>query len=423
MKAGAIVFDCCYNGLAIIRELGQRGVPVIALDSARSIGTYSRFARYVSCPDPLTDEAGFIRALRELAGDNGNRAVLFPTNDHWAVAIARWKDVLSEQFIPCVADKDVVELLLDKRRFYQWAMERNYPVPQCWKFEEMAQIPQEAFPLVAKPNCRRTSSDDAANRDDSREFDRLRLSLLNTLSELQEFARVHTRLMRKLILQEYVRGLSDCMYTVGVYANDRYEVQGMFTGRKVRGFPPDSGDCMVGEVRSVPENLKALVRQMCVDLRYNGIAEFEFKQDAISGEYKLIEVNPRSWSWIGITPACDVSLPWIAYADLTGVESVEYTESKELNGNVKWVRIFSDLQNCLYFNKRTGFPEWHMTLWQWWRSLRAKRLVLAEWTINDPLPGCISAWHMFKGLLRGNWHKLRRTFRRITGRSCRPNGA
>ena len=43
------------------------------------------------------------------------------------------------------------------------------------------------------------------------------------------------------------------------------------------------------------------------DLNYSGIAEFEYKKDLSTGRYRLIEVNPRSWSWIGITPACGVS--------------------------------------------------------------------------------------------------------------------
>lgn len=411
----ALVFNCLYNGLGIIRELGRRGVPVLALDSVRSVGTYSRYARYRRCPDPLTHEAAFVRALQQLGSKISHRAVLFPTNDHWAMAIARSKRELSKHFIPCVADADVLDLLLHKDRFAKWALQRQYPVPQTWTADQIHDLPQEAFPVVAKPKCRRISSNNTGNRLQAEHFDRLRLSVLKTASDLRDFATNHAHLAQHFVFQEYVAGLSDCMYTVGVYVDSHHKVRAMFTGRKVRGFPPDSGDCMVGEVRSVPERLKELVRRLSLDLRYQGIAEFEFKRDALSGEFKLIEVNPRSWSWVGITPACDVSLPWIAYADLTGVQSIEYSESGKQDGSIKWVRLFADLPNCLYGNKRAGFPEWHMTPRQWWKSLRAKRLVLAEWALDDPIPGCVPAWQLFTTLLKVASRKIRHTFQYLAG--------
>jgi len=182
--------------------------------------------------------------------DLTHRAVLLPTNDHWAVAVARFKDILSKQFIPCVADRTVVELLLDKRRFYLWAAKRGYPVPQTWTVDELSNLPNEVFPIAAKPNCRRTSSNSALNELKRQHFDRLRLSVLRTQAELRKFLATRADTPHQFTFQEYVTGLSDCMYTVGVYVNRQHEVQGMFTGRKVRGFPPDFGDCMVGEVRA-----------------------------------------------------------------------------------------------------------------------------------------------------------------------------
>jgi D-aspartate ligase len=65
MLPPALVFNCHYNGLSIIQELGRHGVPVYALDAFRSVGTASRYAHYWPCPDPLSDEDAFIRFLIE----------------------------------------------------------------------------------------------------------------------------------------------------------------------------------------------------------------------------------------------------------------------------------------------------------------------------------------------------------------------
>jgi D-aspartate ligase len=403
----ALVFNCRYNGLSIIRELGRRGVDVLALDCVRSVGTLSRYARYHRCPDPLVAEGPFIQYLLQMGPSFREKPVLFPTNDHWAIAISRHKERLSQYYLPCVADYSCVELVILKQRFYEWALGRGVPVPRSWRGAEGDQVPDDAFPLVAKPEYRRMSGNDPTAGGRSRILDRLRLTVLKSRGDLDRFVVEHRELLPFFLFQEYVRGLSDCMYTVGVYANCHHEVMGLFTGRKVRGFPPDAGDCIVGQVEDVPPEIKDLVKRVCKDIRYHGIAEFEFKRDAATGAFRLIEINPRSWSWVGITPACGVSLPWMAYADLTGAERVAYTESTLPAGSVKWVRILSDFRNCLYSNRRLGYAEWHMTPRQWWKSLKAKRLVVAELALDDPLPGLYAACSMIRAPWRRVPHEMR----------------
>src|SRR6056297_4184200 len=67
-----------------------------------------------------------------------------------------------------------------------------------------------------------------------------------------------------------------------------------------------------------------------------------FKRDADTGEFRLIEVNPRSWSWVGITAESGVSLPWLAYADLApdespGVVDPPRTQTVD-DGAVTWIK-------------------------------------------------------------------------------------
>jgi len=92
----AIVFNCHYNGLSIIRELGRQGVQVFALDNFRSVGTYSRYTKYRICPDPLVAEKAFIDFLLKFGPTFESKPVLFPTNDHWAAAVSRHKQALSQ---------------------------------------------------------------------------------------------------------------------------------------------------------------------------------------------------------------------------------------------------------------------------------------------------------------------------------------
>lgn len=383
----ALVFNCHYNGLSIIQELGRHGVPVYALDTFRSVGTVSRYAHYWPCPDPLHDEDGFIQFLIEKGSEFDQKPVLFPTNDHWATAIARHKQELEQWYLPCVADGPVVDLLISKDRFYQWAMERNYPVPRSYSPDEVLEGDGNIFPLIAKPIARRSPNLCADHLDLHRFLDAHRMTVINNISEYRGFASQYAGYFDYFLFQEYIPGMADRMYTVGIYADKQHEVLGLFTGRKVRGFPPDIGDCIVGQGEKMPDEITACVKEMVRDLGYSGIAEFEFKKDLSTGEFRLIEINPRSWSWIGITPACGVNLPWIAYADLTEVEPVSYTESTVENGEIVYLKLIDDLRNCLHSYRKTGYPEYHMGLRAWLKEMRGRKKVYAEFSWDDPVVG------------------------------------
>ena len=411
----ALVFNCSHNGLSIVRELGRRGVREIhAMDSVRSLGTFSRYAVFDRCPDPLTDESAFIEHLLRFAQGRQDRPVLFPTNDQWAQAVAHHKEALLRHYHVWVADGPVVDLIIHKPRFYEWAMARGYPVPRSWTDAQVDAIADDQFPIAAKPAFRVASSDskEQAVRAATRHGERL--TVLENRAQLAAYRLVHAEARGDYILQEYVRGLSDCMYTVGVYANRGHEVMGVFTGRKVRGFPPDVGDCMVGQVEKVDASLVDLVKRMCRDLRYTGLAEFEFKRDAVSGRYFLIEINPRSWSWIGITPACGVSLPWMAYCDMTGCAPVAYAESNRPDGSVKFARVRDDRTNCLARNRRAGYPQWHMTRAQWGKSLACDHLVDAEFASDDMAPWIVSGWR--SGLPARAWSGAKARIERFRAR-------
>jgi len=92
----AIVFNCHITGLAVARSLAAHGVEVIALDpDPRGLGQASRsVVQRHKCPNPLEDERGFVEYLLDNAKRFGDGAVLFPTNDEWVMAVARYRSQL-----------------------------------------------------------------------------------------------------------------------------------------------------------------------------------------------------------------------------------------------------------------------------------------------------------------------------------------
>lgn len=47
---------------------------------------------------------------------------------------------------------------------------------------------------------------------------------------------------------------------------------------------------------------------MLASVDYSGLVEVEFKRDRRDGSLKLLDVNPRPWSWFGLCAAAEVDL-------------------------------------------------------------------------------------------------------------------
>jgi len=402
MKNPVIVYNTSYNGLSIIQELGSIGIPCFALDSTYSVGAFSKYAKFRKCPDPLRNEKAFIDFLYDFCAKQSSKPVLFPTNDEWALVTAKYKEKLSEVAIPCVASFGTVNILLSKDLFYKIGQQKNYLTPQTWDFHSLDNINENQFPIVAKPKYKSLPAE-VYNQRISNYLKKIRLVVLNNKGQLKQFIEQNQELLKHIVFQEYVQGFSDTMFTVGIYAHTNHEIKAIFTGRKVRGYPADIGDNILGESHEVPEYLIQNTIKIVNELKLEGIAEFEYKKNQKTGEFRLIEINPRTWSWIGITPYCGVNIPLIAYQSLLR-GNTELIQSKVKNGEIKYVKIFQDFFNCMV-RYRFNYKPWHCSYKSWKKSISAKRLVIAELHKKDWGVFIASIPYLFGKIFMQKWRR------------------
>lgn len=390
-KVPAFIFNCHYNGLALIQSLGRQGIPVYALDTKRSIGTRSKYAQYVQVSDPLDNEWLFINQLIELAKKVNGKPLLLPTNDHWSEAISKHKDLLSEYCVVSASDISVTELLLDKEKFAYWCMGKDVSVPKAYSLNQLnnKDIGIE-YPIAIKANARRRSSDGVNSKEWASKADYLRFNICNSRNEINKYIAIAEKNNVPVFLQQLVSGRSDSMRTIGVFSNTG-KVKGILYGHKVRGYPAQFGDCIVGEANPVPDWARELVTFVCKELNYTGIAEFEVMIDQNSGEKYLIEINPRSWSWIGVAPCAGVDLAWIAYKELVLNEPVsECIESCADGKPVIFMKVLEDLQNTVLFYRYDNAEDWSMGPFKWWDQYKGKKKTYAEFSKDDPVIGIYS---------------------------------
>jgi D-aspartate ligase len=311
LRETAIVAEVGWvNGLAAIRSLGRAGVRVLAVDHRPwALGFSSRYAERMISPDAARDEDEFVAFLRRLAEGFDAPVPIFPTHDEHLTVLSRRRTELQDRYRFPFPGWDVLEPILSKRHQLEVAERAGVAVPRTFHprsaEEAAAAAAVTGYPVFLKPSSQRTF----------RALHNRQGFVCTSAAELGEA--YETMAAHEPMLQEFVPGDDDQLYTLGSYIGVDGEVLGIFSGRKLRQTGNGMGTARVGVslwVNDVVEQGLALLRE----LGFHGLSQVEFKLDPRTGEFKLMEVNARLWQWHGLASACGVDFPVIAHHDLLG---------------------------------------------------------------------------------------------------------
>jgi predicted ATP-grasp superfamily ATP-dependent carboligase len=95
-----------------------------------------------------------------------------------------------------------------------------------------------------------------------------------------------------VILQEYIPPEHGQDWFAHLYSDANSTCRVLFTGLKVRSWPPGAGvtACAYSIVNPV---VAALAERFCAQIGYVGIADLDLRLDRRDGQYKLVDFNPR----------------------------------------------------------------------------------------------------------------------------------
>ena len=358
-RAGApvvgVVFGVgVYQGLAVMRALGRMGIPVCAMGKENSVGFKSRYASecWVT-PDTHNDPTGLLdvilKAGRKLKGE-GKKGVLIPTQDSMVELCSKNKEILKEYFVCHIPDYSVIGACSDKQHQYSVAEKLAVPYPTTYFDFDIPRLLADldsgklAYPVIFK----------ARKELPLHLRKQYRFVIMNTKEEVKKLLDVITPLNIPFVIQQIIPGEDDSLYTLGSVMSKDGKMKAVFTGRKLRQRPPKFGECRVGEskfVKEIIEDGEKLLR----GLNYFGISQVEFKYDARDGKYKLMEVNPRSWSWVGLPIGMGVNLPYAFFCDALGIDvpRIEMPNKRAL-----YISLYDDLYWSL--KARDGKPWGHL---------------------------------------------------------------
>jgi predicted ATP-grasp superfamily ATP-dependent carboligase len=332
-KPGAIIIEGHVQGLSNTRSLGEACIPVIVVDKNKCIARYSKYCKkFFRCPDFQSDAfADFLMELGEQ--ENLQGGLLLPSNDHAVYSISRHKERLEKIFKVFTPAEKIITQIYNKQKLLTNAEKSGTTYPASWfpvKYDEAVPVNLQ-FPVLVKGkfglNFYKGTGRKAFLILDAARLDDLLKKLSAQLPATDLF-------IQELIqLNAENKTLSFCAFC------DNGEVKTFWMGKKLREHPVEFGTATFAESVYVEEIIEPASR-LLQQLNYTGPCEVEFLLDPADNQYKLIEINARTWLWVGLAKACGVNFALMTYNYVNGIEPF-YPSQYETG--MKWRNIFTDI--------------------------------------------------------------------------------
>jgi D-aspartate ligase len=370
-RPGALIVGGDYQGLGIVRSLGRRGVPTCVLDDERSIARYSRYTSHAVAAADLRQPEQVVSTVLETGRRLGLEGwVLYPTRDETVAAFSLHRSRLAEHFRVPTPSWEIVAPAWDKRETYTRAEQLGIPVPRTWypaSADELGQVEGEP-PFAIKP----------AIKEHFIYATKSKAWKARTRAELPSLFERAAAIVGpgEVMIQELIPGDGRQQFAYCAFFKDDHAEAKMVVRRR-RQHPSEFGRASTFVETVDAPLLEELSERFLRSIGYYGLVEVEFKLDPRDGQYKLLDVNARTWGYHTIGSKAGVDFPYLLYADQVG----EPARASRAASGVRWIRLATDLPTAVVESLH-GRLDWRA----YGRSV-ASSDVESVFSWSDPLPG------------------------------------
>jgi D-aspartate ligase len=368
-KKGAIIIEGHVQGLSLTRTYGENQIPVFIVDRQNCVAKYSKYCKkFFICPDFNSDDfAEFLINLAKI--ENLNGWVLIPSNDHAVITISRNQAKLEKHYLFLVPKFDKIDLIYNKSKLLKFAQELNIPIPSTFCFKELnASQNVLSFPIITKGkyglSFYKALKKKAFLSKNNQE-------LYSHLSIIQEKYFLEDTFSQTLISSdEENKTISFTAFSINGI------IKSFWIGVKLREHPVKFGTATFAISVKEPA-IYNYAAKLIEFYEYTGVCEIEFLKDPLDNDYKLIEINARTWLWVGLAKECGVNYGIYVYNYLNGIPN-QYPKS--YRAGIKWLNPITDF----VFSVKLIFMG-HMSLCSYVKSLKGE-IVNALYVKNDFKP-------------------------------------
>jgi predicted ATP-grasp superfamily ATP-dependent carboligase len=298
--------------------------------------------------------------------------VLYPTREETVAAISQHRQELAQRFRVPTPEWEVIRWAWDKRNTYALAHQLGIPTPRTWypkTVDDLLAI-DGSPPFAVKP----------AIKEHFFYATRAKAWKASTRAELAGLFQRAAGIVGpgEVMIQEFIPGGGDQQLAYCAFFKSGVAV-GEMVARRLRQHPLEFGRAStLVETANLPL-LESLSERLLRAIDYYGLVEIEYKLDPRDGQYKLLDINARTWGYHSLGGAAGVDFPYLLFLDQIG----HHAEPCRARAGVRWVRTLTDLPTAIVavLKRRLSWSAYV-------RSLRGLTTD-AVFCRDDPVPGLL----------------------------------
>jgi len=329
---GVVILGGAHGTLALARSLGRRRIPVWLISNDNPLPGWSRYIRRTlrwNGPS-IADATAFL--LKTAKTHHLDGFLLVPAGDAEVRFVSEMREALSACYRISLPAWEDLKWVCEKPLLYRRAAELGVDVPTTHSFAtfEDAASADLRFPVVLKPNM--GGGHDPFSRAKVVRADD-RTSFLAAYGEATGQVGPGN-----VVVQELIPGGGESQFSYAALWSEGWPVA-EFTARRTRQYPVEFGyTSTYVEVVEAPRAVEA-ARRILGSIQYSGLVEVEFKHDRRDNKLRLLDVNPRPWSWFGLASAAGVDLGAMLWTVARGGK----VEPSPAWPDVSWMYLVRDL--------------------------------------------------------------------------------
>ncbi|GGS71494.1 carboxylate--amine ligase [Streptomyces griseoviridis] len=304
-----------HGTLGAVRSLGRAGLEAhVVADCAGSPVAASRhLAALHAPPAPGAGPAEVAAVLGRVAARIGRPAVLIPLDDAGAVAVDRVRAALTPGFLLPAPPAGLPERVADKAELALLCAALGVPHPRTLVPDGPAEaaraVARLGLPAVAKWSRPWLLPPGGGLRS---------TVLVGSARQARELCLRAGEAGSRLLLQAYLPSGRDRDWFFHGYADRGGALRAGGAGRKTRARPRGAGLTAAGRWTPNPR-LRALAERLVGELGYRGVLDLDFRRCGTSGDYHLLDFNPRPGAQFRLfTDSAGLDVVRALHLDLTG---------------------------------------------------------------------------------------------------------
>ena len=302
------------SSVICLRSLGRRGINTIAAaESADIPALRSRYCdEAVKLPSPRTDLLGYKNALLALARRPDVRTIT-PLREVDSYVLSAYREEFAEHIATPWPTLDVLRDAHDRIRLADAAEAAGVAIPETrlldtvedWDRERIVKARYALLVNEYVPSLPETASAKGA------------LTEHIDPGVEPDVEGITARMGHVPITQEFVPGEE---FAVWALCDDGEPVT-ICQRRRVRGFKYTGGASVCRKTMYDPD-LDRVARALLAELDWHGLASVQFIANETTGEYELMEINPRFWASVSCAVQAGLDFPY-EYYRFAGGESFD----------------------------------------------------------------------------------------------------